>query len=61
MSTARTSGSEQLFISLLAARVETEFVRCPGQSHLMPWFGPAEYRIDYSSRLVAWFDRFLKD
>jgi dipeptidyl aminopeptidase/acylaminoacyl peptidase len=54
------SGSEQLFISLLAAGVETEFVRYPGQSHLMPWFGPAEYRVDYATRLVAWFDRFLK-
>lgn len=54
------SGSEQLFISLLHAGVETELVRYPGQSHLMPWSGPAEYRVDFATRLLAWFDRFLK-
>jgi dipeptidyl aminopeptidase/acylaminoacyl peptidase len=51
--------SEQLFLGLTRAGVETQFVRYPGQSHLMPWYGPAEYRIDYYTRILDWFDRFL--
>ncbi|HWV36689.1 MAG TPA: alpha/beta fold hydrolase, partial [Thermomicrobiales bacterium] len=54
------SGSEQLFISLLHAGVETEFVRYPGQSHGMMGSGPAEYRLDFYERLIAWFDRFVR-
>jgi len=53
------SGSEQLFISLLHAGVETEFVRYPGQSHGMTRIGPASYRVDFYERLLGWFDRFL--
>lgn len=53
------SGSEQLFISLLHAGVETELVRYPGQSHGMLRSGPASYRVDFYERLLGWFDRFL--
>lgn len=52
--------SEQLFEGLLRAGVITEFVRYPGQSHDMPWTGPAAYRIDYYTRLLEWFDQFLQ-
>ncbi|MEJ7838671.1 MAG: prolyl oligopeptidase family serine peptidase, partial [Thermomicrobiales bacterium] len=51
--------SERLFVGLRRAGVETTFVRYPGSSHLMPWYGPPEYRIDYYTRIVDWFDRHM--
>ncbi len=52
--------SEQLFEGLLRAGVTTEFVRYPGQSHGMPWNGPAAYRIDYYTRMLGWFGHYLR-
>ncbi|MGB3328904.1 MAG: S9 family peptidase [Thermomicrobiales bacterium] len=52
--------SEQLFISLKTIGVETEFVRYPGGSHLFINNGEPAHRIDYNTRCLAWFDRFLK-
>jgi dipeptidyl aminopeptidase/acylaminoacyl peptidase len=50
---------EQLFVGLKRAGVETEFVRYPDESHLMPWYGPAEYRIDFYTRILDWFGKYL--
>ncbi|MGC4108482.1 MAG: S9 family peptidase [Thermomicrobiales bacterium] len=52
--------SEQLFISLMTLGVETEFVRYPGGSHLFINSGEPAHRIDYNTRCLNWFDRFLK-
>lgn len=51
---------EQMFVGLLKAGVETEFVRYPGGSHLMLRGGPSEHKIDYYTRVLGWFDRYLK-
>ncbi len=50
---------EQLFVALQDAEVETEFARYPDGGHLFPWTGPAEHRLDYARRAVAWFAKFL--
>lgn len=50
---------EQLFIGLLKAGVPVEFVRYPGQSHLMPWGGPARYREDFYTRVLGWMAQYL--
>jgi dipeptidyl aminopeptidase/acylaminoacyl peptidase len=51
---------EQLFISLLRAGVETEFVRYPGGDHLFLLYGPPEHRADFWRRELAWFTKHLK-
>jgi len=51
--------SEQLFVSLKKLGVETVFVRYPGASHMFPWYGHPEHRIDLLERALAWFTRFL--
>ncbi len=50
---------EQLFISLLDAGVETEFVRYPGGSHLFLRGGPASHREDFMKRTIGWFTDHL--
>lgn len=50
---------EEMFVGLLKAGCETEFVRYPGGSHLMLRGGPAQHRIDFYTRIGTWFDRFL--
>jgi dipeptidyl aminopeptidase/acylaminoacyl peptidase len=50
---------EQMFLELTRAGVETQFVRYPGQSHLMPWTGPAEYKVDFYTRILDWFGKYL--
>ena len=52
--------SEQIFTTLMKCGVETEFVRYPGASHLFIGNGEPAHRIDYNTRCLAWFDRFLK-
>ena len=52
--------AEQVFISLKKLGVETEFVRYPGGSHLFINSGEPAHRLDYYTRTLAWFDRFLK-
>ena len=52
---------EQLFVSLVKLGVETEFVRYPGGSHLFVNSGEPAHRVDYNSRTLAWFDRFLRE
>ncbi len=46
---------EQMFVSLLKAGCETEFVRYPGASHLFLAGGPPEHREDFLTRTLAWF------
>ena len=50
---------EQLFVSLLKAGVETEFVRYPGADHLFLLFGHPEHREDFWRRELAWFQEHL--
>ncbi|MDQ2682235.1 MAG: S9 family peptidase, partial [Chloroflexota bacterium] len=50
---------EQAFMTLKRAGCEVEFVRYPGQAHAMLRTGPAAYRHDYLTRIVAWFDKHL--
>jgi dipeptidyl aminopeptidase/acylaminoacyl peptidase len=50
---------EQLFMALLDAGVETEFVRYPGGSHLFMSSGPPAHRVDVLARTVAWFKDHL--
>lgn len=52
---------EQMFISLLKAGCEAEFVRYPGGYHGFTRLGEPAHRIDYYDRTIAWFDRFLLD
>ncbi|HEU0164396.1 MAG TPA: S9 family peptidase [Thermomicrobiales bacterium] len=53
--------AEQLFISLLKLGVETEFVRYPGGSHLFINSGEPAHRLDYFTRTLAWFKKYLGD
>lgn len=50
---------EEMFIGLLKAGCETEFVRYPGGSHLMLRGGPVQHRVDYYTRILAWFQKHL--
>jgi dipeptidyl aminopeptidase/acylaminoacyl peptidase len=51
---------EEMFVGLLKAGCETEFVRYPGGSHLMLRGGPAQHRVDFYTRILTWFDRYLQ-
>ncbi|MDQ3654218.1 MAG: S9 family peptidase, partial [Chloroflexota bacterium] len=50
---------EQMFVALKKAGVDVEFVRYPGGSHLMLRGGPVAHRIDYYTRVIAWFRKHL--
>jgi dipeptidyl aminopeptidase/acylaminoacyl peptidase len=52
---------EQMFISLLKAGCEAEFVRYPGGYHGFVSTGEPAHRVDYLDRVVAWFDTYLAD
>ena len=51
---------EQLFVALLGAGVETEFVRYPGGAHPFLRSGPATHRLDFLGRVVGWFKEHLR-
>lgn len=51
---------EEMFVGLLKAGVETEFVRYPEGSHLMILNGSAQHRIDFYTRILTWMERYLK-
>lgn len=51
--------SEQMFVALLKAGCETEFVRYPEGSHMFFAEGLPEHRADFLSRTVAWFKDHL--
>jgi dipeptidyl aminopeptidase/acylaminoacyl peptidase len=50
---------EQMFVALLKAGCEVEFVRYPGASHLFQAGGPAEHRADFLKRTLGWFTTHL--
>ncbi|MFN0093807.1 MAG: S9 family peptidase [Dehalococcoidia bacterium] len=50
---------EQMFVTLLKAGCETEFVRYPGGYHGFLRAGPPPHREDVLSRLLAWFQARL--
>lgn len=50
---------EEMFVGLLKAGCETEFVRYPGGSHLMLRGGPVQHRTDFYTRILAWFQKHL--
>ncbi len=54
-----TSQSEELFVALCKAGCEVEFVRYPEMAHGFTSAGPAEYRVDYLTRTLDWFDQFM--
>jgi dipeptidyl aminopeptidase/acylaminoacyl peptidase len=47
---------EQMFVALLKAGCEVEFVRYPGASHLFQSGDDLAYRADYLARALAWFE-----
>jgi dipeptidyl aminopeptidase/acylaminoacyl peptidase len=50
---------EEMFVGLLKAGCEVEFVRYPGGSHLMLRGGPVQHRVDYYTRVLTWFQKHL--
>jgi dipeptidyl aminopeptidase/acylaminoacyl peptidase len=50
---------EQMFVALLDAGCEVEFVRYPGASHLFQAGGPPEHRRDFLERTLGWFKTHL--
>ena len=51
--------SEQMFIALRKAGVETEFARYPGGSHMFFAFGLPDHRADWLARTLRWFTDHL--
>lgn len=51
--------AEQMFISLKMIGCEVEFVRYPGGSHLFINSGEPAHRLDYFTRTLAWFKKYL--
>lgn len=51
---------EQMFIALLQAGCEVEFVRYPGGYHGFLRTGQPAHRVDYLTRLLAWFGSHLR-
>ncbi|MCC6628596.1 MAG: S9 family peptidase [Chloroflexi bacterium] len=50
---------EQMFVALMRAGCATEFARYPGGAHGFPGGGPPEHRVDYLTRSLAWFQKYL--
>ncbi|MEJ7838129.1 MAG: S9 family peptidase [Thermomicrobiales bacterium] len=51
--------AEEMFTSLLALGVESEFARYPGGAHPFIATGPYTHRIDFLERYLAWFGKYL--
>ncbi len=51
---------EEMFVALLKAGVDVEFVRYPGGSHLMLRGGPVQHRVDYYTRVLTWMQKHLQ-
>jgi dipeptidyl aminopeptidase/acylaminoacyl peptidase len=54
------SDNEQLFIALRLLGREIEYVLYPDEYHVYATTGRPDRRIDRMSRMLAWFDRYLK-
>ena len=50
---------EELFVALVDAGCETEFVRYPGGAHPFMSVGPPPHREDVLARVLSWFERHL--
>ena len=48
-----------MFVALTKAGCEVEFARYPGGDHTAPRFGPPAHRVDFLTRVLAWFKRHL--
>ena len=53
--------NEQLFIALRRLRRTVEYVLYPNESHAYGNAGRPDRRIDRQTRMLAWFDRYLRD
>jgi dipeptidyl aminopeptidase/acylaminoacyl peptidase len=53
--------NEQLFVALRHLRRTVEYVLYPNESHLYGSAGRPDRRIDRQTRMLAWFDRYLRD
>ena len=55
------SDSEQLFIALRVLERQVEYVVYPDEFHVYMAAGRPDRRIDRMTRVIDWFDRFLRD
>lgn len=55
------SEAEQLFALVRRSGLPVEFVRYPREGHELSRAGEPEHRIDRLNRIVAWFDKYLRD
>ena len=55
-----TSDNEQLFSALRWLRREVEYVVYPDEFHGIQATGRIDRRIDRMTRMLDWFDRFLR-
>jgi dipeptidyl aminopeptidase/acylaminoacyl peptidase len=55
------SDNEQLFVALRALGRETELILYPEEHHEMKNDGRPDRRIDRMERIVAWFDRWVRE
>ena len=53
--------NEQLFIALRHLRRTVEYVLYPDESHVFSSSGRPDRRIDRMTRMLDWFDRYLRD
>jgi dipeptidyl aminopeptidase/acylaminoacyl peptidase len=54
------SDSEQLFVALRVLEREVEYVVYPDESHVYMASGRPDRRIDRMTRVIDWFDRYLR-
>ena len=52
--------NEQLFVALRHLRREVEYVLYPEESHVYASAGRPDRRIDRMTRMIDWFDRYLR-
>jgi len=57
---APVSDAEQLFTALRRLRRRVQFVRYPREGHELSRSGEPKHRIDRLTRIVGWFDKYLK-
>ena len=53
--------NEQLFVALRTLRRTVEYVLYPDESHVYAVTGRPDRRVDRMTRMLDWFDRYLKD
>ena len=53
--------AEQLFTALRALGREVEYILYPEEHHEMKNYGRPDRRIDRMERILAWFDRWVRE